>query len=43
MNLDTAYYMALSLATDDEGEIDNALALSWFFRLLTGGEDVRVH
>lgn len=43
MPIDTAYYLALSLATNDDGDIDNALALSWFYRLLVGGEDVRVH
>lgn len=43
MNIDTLYIRAIAEATSDEGEIDDALALSIFYRLLVAGEDVVLH
>ena len=43
MTIDTAYYMALNLATDDDGLIDDSAALSWFYRLLSGVEKIQLH
>lgn len=42
MNIDTLYFIALAEASEND-ETDYALALSIFYRLLVGGEDVVLH
>jgi hypothetical protein len=40
--IDTAYYAALNMATDDEGLINDSLAFTYFYKLLTGAETAPV-